>query len=226
MTYRVLIVEDDRNLRGFLHKAFREEGYAVRDAASGDDGLAAGMADPYDCIVLDRMLPVLDGMQVLRELRARGSRTPILMLTARGEMAERVQGLEAGADDYLPKPFDLPELLARVQALIRRARLTSEDVVIRVGQLSIDPVARRVSIGSRAVELSPRELALLEFMARNVGRTLSRARLAESVWNYQFDPETNVVDVYVNYLRKKLGAIPDGTEIVTVRGVGYRLETP
>lgn len=225
MTYRVLIIEDDRNLRGFLHKAFREEGYVVRDAASGDDGLAVGLAEAFDCIVLDRMLPGLDGMQVLRELRARGSRTPILMLTARGEMAERVKGLDAGADDYLPKPFDLPELLARVQALIRRARLTSDDVVIRIGQLSIDPVARRVTIGSRAVELSPRELALLEFMARNVGRTLSRARIAESVWNYQFDPETNVVDVYVNYLRRKLGTMPDGTEIVTVRGVGYRLET-
>lgn len=226
MTSRVLIIEDDRNLRGFLLKAFREEGYAVRDAATGDDGLAVGLAEPFDCIVLDRMLPGMDGMEVLKNLRARGTRVPVLMLTARGETTERVRGLEAGADDYLPKPFDLPELLARVQALIRRARLTGEDAVMQIGQLSIDPVARRVTVGGRLIELSPRELTLLEFLARNVGRTLSRARIAESVWNYQFDPETNVVDVYVNYLRKKLGPMRDGTEIVTVRGVGYRLEQP
>lgn len=226
MAHRVLIVEDDRNLRTFLHKAFREEGYHVEESASGDDGLAAAVAREHDCIVLDRGLPGQDGMAVLRELRARGRRTPVLMLTARGEMEERVRGLEAGADDYLPKPFDLPELLARVQALIRRAALAAEDLVLRVGPLSIDPTARRVTADGRTVELTPREFALLEYMARNHGRTLSRARIAEAVWNYQFDPETNVVDVYVNYVRRKLGELADGTEIVTVRGVGYRLEVP
>ncbi len=222
----MLIIEDDQNLRTFLHKAFREEGYHVHNAASGDDGLAQALRDPFDCIVLDRMLPGLDGMQVLRSLRSEGQRTPVLMLTARGEMNERVLGLEAGADDYLPKPFDLPELLARVQALIRRARMSSHDMLLRVGQLTVDPIARRVTVAGRTIDLSPRELALLEFLVRNAGRTLSRSRIAERVWNYQFDPETNVVDVYVNYLRKKLGDMPDGTEIVTVRGVGYRLEAP
>ena len=148
------------------------------------------------------------------------------MLTARGEMAERVRGLEAGADDYLPKPFDLPELLARVQALIRRAALAADDLLLRVGPIVVDPTARRVTVAGRAVELTPREFTLLEYMARNHGRTLSRARIGEAVWNFQFDPETNVVDVYVNYLRRKLGEMPDGTEIVTVRGVGYRLEAP
>ena len=226
MAYRVLIVEDDRNLRTFLHKAFREEGYVVEDAASGDDGLAAALAGEQDCIVLDRSLPGQDGMSVLRELRARGRRTPVLMLTAHGEMAERVRGLEAGADDYLPKPFDLPELLARVQALIRRASIAAAELTIRVGQLTVDPTARRVTVAGRTVELTPREFTLLEYMARNSGRTLSRSRIAESVWNYQFDHETNVVDVYVNYVRRKLGEMTDGTEIVTVRGVGYRLEGP
>ncbi len=226
MGYRVLIVEDDRNLRSFLRKAFREEGYVVEEAASGDDGLAAAVASEQDCIVLDRMLPGRDGMAVLLELRSRGLRTPVLMLTARGEMAERVRGLEAGADDYLAKPFDLPELLARVQALIRRATLTADDLMIRVGQLTIDPTGRRVTVAGRPVELTPREFTLLEYMARNCGRTLSRARIAEAVWNYQFDTETNVVDVYVNYLRRKLGELPDGAGIVTVRGIGYRLEGP
>jgi len=226
MAYRVLIVEDDQNLRTFLHKAFREEGYLVDAVASGDDGLAAAVAGVQDCIVLDRSLPGQDGMTVLRELRSRGRRTPVLMLTARGEMAERVRGLEAGADDYLPKPFDLPELLARVQALIRRATLAADALIIRVGQLTVDPSSRRVTVAGRVVDLTPREFSLLEYMARNRGRTLSRARIAEAVWNYQFDPETNVVDVYVNYVRRKLGEMTDGTEIVTVRGVGYRLEEP
>jgi two-component system OmpR family response regulator len=226
MAHRVLIVEDDQNLRAFLHKAFREEGYLVEVAASGDDGLAAAVSGEQDCIVLDRSLPGQDGMAILRELRSRGRRTPVLMLTARGEMAERVRGLEAGADDYLPKPFDLPELLARVQALIRRATLAADDLIIRVGQLTVDPAGRRVTVAGRTVDLTPREFSLLEYMARNRGRTLSRARIAEAVWNYQFDPETNVVDVYVNYVRRKLGEMTDGTEIVTVRGVGYRLEEP
>ena len=226
MTHRVLIVEDDRSLRSFLQKAFREEGYLVEEAATGDEGLAAAVAGEHSCIVLDRSLPGQDGMAVLRALRSRGKRTPILMLTARGEMAERVRGLEAGADDYLPKPFDLPELLARVQALIRRASLLAEELLLRVGQLSIDSAARRVMVADRVVELTPREFTLLEYMARNAGRTLSRARIAEAVWNYQFDSETNIVDVYVNYVRKKLAPMTDGTEIVTVRGVGYRLEAP
>ena len=180
----------------------------------------------YDCVILDRMLPGLDGLELLRELRRAGQRAPVLLLTARGEPAERVRGLEAGADDYLPKPFDLAELLARVQALIRRARLAADELVLHVGVLTIDPMARRVSAAGRSIDLSPREFALLVFMAQHCGRTLSRARLAEAVWNYQFDTETNVVDVYVNYLRRKLGDLSDGTQIVTVRGVGYRLEAP
>jgi DNA-binding response OmpR family regulator len=223
---RLLIVEDDRNLRGFLRKAFREEGYEVDEAASGVEALGAAFAAPYDCIVLDIMLPGRDGLQVLEELRGRGLATPILLLTARNEPAHRVRGLEGGADDYLGKPFDLAELLARVQALVRRSRMRVEDPTLRVGQVVLDPITRRVTSGGHAVDLTPREFSLLEFLMRNAGRTLSRSRIAEAVWNYQFDSNTNVVDVYVNYLRRKLGPIADGTELVTVRGVGYRLEGP
>lgn len=222
----VLIVEDDRNLRGFLRKAFREEGYAVDEAASGDEALEAAFVTPYDCIVLDVMLPGRSGFHVVEEIRGRGLGTPILMLTARTELSYRVRGLEGGADDYLGKPFDLPELLARVEALVRRSRMRKEDATMQVGQLKLDPLTRRVTSDDRMVDLTPREFALLEFLMRNVGRTLSRARIAEAVWNYQFDSNTNVVDVYVNYLRRKLGALTDGTELVTVRGVGYRLDPP
>jgi len=223
---RLLIVEDDRNLRGFLRKAFREEGFAVDEAASGDEGLEAALAASYDCVVLDMMLPGKSGLEVLDELRGRGFDTPILVLTARNETAHRVRGLERGADDYLGKPFDLAELMARVQALVRRSRMRVEDPTLRVGPIVLDPIARRVTSGERVIDLTPREFALLEFLMRNAGRTLSRARIAEAVWNYQFDSNTNVVDVYITYLRRKLGEIPDGTELVTVRGVGYRLDGP
>ena len=223
---RLLLVEDDHNLRGFLRKAFREESYAVDEATAGDEALLSALDTPYDCIVLDLMLPGMDGFEVVRELRARGTHTPVLMLTARGELTDKVRGLEGGADDYLTKPFDLAELLARVQALIRRAQFKREDSVLVVGTLQLDVTGRTLRKDDKRIDLSPREFALLEFLMRNVGRTMSRSRIGEAVWNYQFDPGTNVVDVYINYLRKKLGDMQDGTEILTVRGVGYRLEGP
>ncbi len=221
---QVLLVEDDRYLRGFLRKAFREEGYAVDEAESGDDGLERALRRGYDCIVLDLMLPNRDGFSVVQELRERAICTPVLMLTARDEIPYRVRGLETGADDYLCKPFDLSELLARVQALIRRSRFRENDAQIRVGDLTLDVITRRVTRGGRTVDLSPREFALLEFLMRNAGRTVSRSRIAEAVWNYKFDTETNVVDVYVNYLRKKLSSQHGMLPLRTVRGVGYRLE--
>jgi two-component system OmpR family response regulator len=221
---RLLIVEDDRNLRGFLRKAFREEGYQIEEADSGDAALAATARSSFDCIVLDVMLPGRDGFAVLADLRTGRDTTPVLLLTARNELDARVRGLEGGADDYLTKPFDLPELLARVQALIRRAEIRQQDSTLRIGDLIVDPIARQVRTGERMVDLTPREYSLLAFLAKNAGRTMSRARIAEAVWNYQFDPETNVVDVYINYLRKKLGATATRARIKTVRGVGYRLE--
>ena len=221
---RLLLVEDDRNLRGFLRKAFREEGYDVDEAESGDRAVERGLTGEYHCVVLDVMLPGRDGFAVVEELRGRNVATPILLLTARDELESRVRGLEGGADDYLTKPFDLPELLARVSALIRRSHLRHQDTVLSVGDVSVDPLKRRVTKGGKAIDLSPREFALLEFLTRNAGRTVSRARIAEAVWNYQFDTETNVVDVYINYLRKKVAQGPLGAVIRTVRGVGYRLD--
>jgi len=224
MAMRILLVEDDRNLRNFLRKAFREEGYAVDYAESGDRGFERALDVEYDCIVLDLMLPGIDGFEVIARLRERGMVAPILVLTARDELDARVRGLEGGADDYLTKPFDLPELMARVLALIRRAQLRHEDTVLTVGDLRVDQLKREVLRGTRTIDLSPREFSLLVFLARNAGRTVSRSRIAEAVWNYRFDSETNVVDVYVNYLRKKLDLGNDGVTIRTVRGVGYRLE--
>ncbi len=190
----------------------------------GDEALDRALGDDYDCIVLDVMLPGRDGFDVLAHLRERGVATPTLLLTARHELEDRVRGLEGGADDYVTKPFDLPELLARVAALIRRAHLRHEHTTLAVGGLRLDPLNRRVTRDDVDVDLTPREFALLEFLMRNAGRTMSRSRIAEAVWNYQFDPETNVVDVYINYLRKKIGS--GNTVIQTVRGVGYRLEVP
>ncbi|MFN2397164.1 MAG: response regulator transcription factor [Gemmatimonadaceae bacterium] len=221
---RLLLVEDDRNLRGFLRKAFREEGYSVDEAESGDRAIERALSTEYQCVVLDIMLPGRDGFAVVEELRRRSVATPILLLTARDELEARIRGLEGGADDYLTKPFDLPELLARVLALIRRSHLRHQDTVLSVGDVSVDPLKRRVTKAGKIVDLSPREFALLEFLTRNAGRTVSRARIAEAVWNYNFDTETNVVDVYINYLRRKVAPGPLGMVIRTVRGVGYRLE--
>ena len=220
----VLIVEDDRHLRQFLRKALGEEGVTTDEAATGEDALAAALASGYDCIILDVMLPGRDGFDVLTTLRAQGIATPILMLTARTELTHRVRGLESGADDYLAKPFDLAELLARVQALLRRAKMGGSDPTVRIGELTLNPLTRRVALGARQVDLTPREFSLLEFLMQNAGRTLSRSRIAEAVWNYQFDSQTNVVDQYVTYLRRKLGNGTEAPDIVTVRGVGYRLE--
>lgn len=223
---RVLLAEDDHNLRRFLKKAFREEGYAVDEAESGERALDLGLGRAYDCIVLDVMLPDPDGFAILEELRRRSVTTPVLVLTARDELPARVRGLESGADDYLTKPFDLPELLARIHALIRRSTYRLQDATLSVGDLTLDPIARHVTRAGRVIDLSPREIALLEFLMRNAGRTVSRTRIAEAVWHYQFDPETNVVDVYINYLRKKLSSRGVPAPIATVRGFGYRLDLP
>ena len=221
---QLLLVEDDRDLRRFLSRAFQEEGYDVAESESGDRGLERALEGRFTCIVLDVMLPGRDGFGVVAELRARRVTTPVLLLSARDELEARVRGLDSGADDYLTKPFDLAELLARVQALIRRAALRHCDAALRVGDLVLDPITRRVSQDARVVDLSPRGFTLLAFLMHNVGRTVSRSRIAQAVWNYQFDPKTNVVDVYVNYLRRKLGFGGRRVAIRTVRGVGYRLD--
>ena len=221
---QVLLVEDDRPLSQFLRKAFGEEGYATDVVADGETALERALTRSYDCVVLDLMLPERDGFSVVEELRRRAVNVPVLMLTARHEVDHRIKGLEVGADDYLSKPFDLAELLARMHALMRRSQMRHEDAMLTVGTLTLDPLRRHVERDGRTLDLSARELALLEFLMRNAGRTVSRARIAEAVWQHQFDTDTNVVDVYINYLRKKLTFQGNPPPIKTVRGVGYRLD--
>jgi len=218
---RVLIVEDNRKLASFLLRAYGEEGYVVDQVGNGAAAVKQiGLLD-YDLVVLDWMLPEMDGPEVCRTLRARGLRVPILMLTARGDVAERIAGLEAGADDYLPKPFDLGELMARSRALIRRA---GAERAITVGPLVIDRMARRALVDGARLELTPREFELLAYLARAAGRAVPKSELLQKVWETSFDPESNVVEVHVRNLRDKLGA--HAALVETVRGVGYRLVTP
>jgi two-component system OmpR family response regulator len=214
---KLLVVEDSPKLARFLVRALSEEGHAVEQVTDGPAALERAGASAYDAVVLDWMLPGMDGVAVCRSLRDRGVRTPILMLTARAEVGERITGLDAGADDYLTKPFDLGELLARVRALGRRAATPG---TLRLGPLSIDVAARRVTCDGKTIELTGRELSLLSYLAQNAGRAVSRAELLLKVWNTSFDPGSNVVEVHVRNLRDKLG--DHGKLVETVRGVGYR----
>ena len=217
---RILVVEDDKKTASFVRKALRGEGFAVDVCHDGDDGLHLAETTPYDALVLDIMLPGRDGLSVLRQLRDRRNAVPVLLLSARGDVNERVEGLDAGADDYLPKPFALAELIARVRAMGRRggdARAT----VLQVADLSLDTVTRVARRGDTLIELTAREYRLLEFLMRTPGRICGRMSILEKVWDYDFDPGTNLVDVYVRRLREKIDAGFDPPLIHTVRGVGY-----
>jgi len=220
---RVLVVEDEKKTASFVRKALQNEGFAVDICANGDDALAAAGNTPFDGIVLDIMLPGRDGLSVLRQLRERGNKTPVLLLSARGAVNERVEGLNAGADDYLPKPFVIAELVARVRALGRRGG-EAKSTVLRVADLTLDTVSHRAQRGGKIFELTAREFRLLEFLMRTPGRICGRMGIIEKVWDYDFDPGTNLVDVYVRRLREK---IDDGFEpklLHTVRGIGYVLK--
>ncbi len=219
MSGRVLIAEDDRAVRESVERALSYEGYDVLTAPDGTEAIQRVLNDKPDAIVLDVMMPHVDGLEVSRRLRAVGVRTPILMLTARAEVSDRVAGLDAGADDYLVKPFALEELLARVRALLRRS--TSSAEVLRVGDLVLDPATREVKRGDVDVELTKTEFQLLELLMSNPGIVLSRGQIYERVWDYDFGPTSNSLEVYVGYLRRKLG---EPRLIHTVRGVGYRLK--
>ncbi|WP_121182506.1 response regulator transcription factor [Nocardiopsis sp. Huas11] len=225
-TATVLIADDDRAIRESLERALQLEGYSVRSAADGVQALAAVHADPVDLLILDVMMPGVDGLGVARVLRAEKDRTPILMLTARVETPDRVAGLDAGADDYLAKPFELEELLARLRALLRRSAHVTEEGAeegpLRVGELRLDPLARRVWRGEREIELSKTEFDLLELLVRNHGIVLDHATIYDRIWGYDFGPESKNLAVYISYLRRKL---EDGGPplIQTVRGVGYTL---
>jgi two-component system OmpR family response regulator len=219
---RLLVVEDEPKLAALVARGLREEGYAVDVAGRGEDALWMAHAAPYDAILLDVMLPGTDGFDVCRRLRREEVWSPILMLTARDAVGDRVTGLDAGADDYLPKPFAFDELVARVRALVRRAP-TERPTVLEVGSLRLDPAAHRAWRGDTELDLSPKELALLEVFMRNPGRVLSRTQLLDSAWDIGFERRSNIVDVYVRYLRDKIDRPFECASLQTIRGVGYRL---
>jgi two-component system, OmpR family, response regulator len=220
---RVLVVEDEVKMVRAIRRGLEHEGYAVDTAPDGDEGLYLATENPYDAVVLDVMLPGVDGLEVCRRLRARGRWAPVLLLTARDAVADRIGGLDAGADDYLVKPFAFGELLARLRALVRRGA-AERPAVLRAGDVVLDPAAHTVARAGRPVVLSAREFALLEFLMRHAGEVVTRTEVLEHVWDYGYDGLSNVVDVYVGYLRRKLEQ-PSGRSLIrTVRGVGYALE--
>lgn len=220
---RILLVEDEKKLVLFVRKALQAEGFSVDALHRGDEVLGVASATLFDVIILDIMLPGRDGLSVLRQLRERGVQTPVLLLTARGDVSERVEGLNAGADDYLAKPFVLAELVARVRALGRRGG-ESRPVELRLANLTMDTVAHTVQRGERTVELTTREYRLLEFLLKSSGRVCSRMAIVESVWDYDFDPGSNLVDVYIKRLREKIDDPASPRLLHTVRGVGYVLK--
>jgi DNA-binding response OmpR family regulator len=225
---RVLIIEDDVRLARVMSRVLQQERFDVDLAHDGETGLEMALSGTYDALIVDWMLPERDGLQIVRALRAERLSIPVLILTARRDLPERVQGLDAGADDYLGKPFAFEELLARLRALLRRGERPLLEPAITIGDVIVDFASHTVSRAGRAVELSPREFALLETLVRNRGRILSRDQLLERVWGYDADPHGNVVDLYVHYLRRKLGADGAATEPVirTVRGSGYLVPGP
>ncbi|MFM9092404.1 MAG: response regulator transcription factor [Verrucomicrobiota bacterium] len=218
---RVLVVEDDAKIASFVTRGLKQAGYAVDHAPDGDTALALLDSTAYDAAIVDVMLPRLDGISLVKRARAARRELPVLFLSARGSVEDRVRGLQAGGDDYLTKPFAFSELLARVQALIRRATAAPEATRLSAGDVSLDLVSRAVTCAGAPVDLQPREFALLAFLLRHAGRPVSKTMILEHVWDYSFDPQTNVVDVVMSRLRAKID--PDHRRIETVRGVGYVL---
>ncbi|MEE9522633.1 MAG: response regulator transcription factor [candidate division NC10 bacterium] len=221
---RILVVEDEKKVASFIKRGLAEEGYAVDVAPDGEEGVGMALDGVHDLIILDIHLPKMDGLGVLQELRKKKVDTPVLLLTVRATIEDKVLGLDAGADDYLTKPFAFEELLARVRALLRR-RADAEPPVIQIADLTLDPARRLVSRGNAKIDLTPKEYALLAYFMRNPGRVLTRTMISEHVWDYTFDTITNVIDVYVNYLRKKIDTGREHKLIHTIRGVGYVMKT-
>lgn len=220
----ILIVEDDRTMADYVSDGLRRSGFVCTHAADGEEGLVAVLHGGYDAVVMDIMLPKLNGLEIIRRARAAGVRTPIIVLSARGSVEAKVTGLEAGGDDYLAKPFSITELVARVQALLRRASATPEATALREADLEVDVVTHRVTRAGRRIDLQPLEYQLLEYLMRNKGRVVSKTTIMERVWDYAFDPHTNVVEVRVSRLRSKITAPGERELIHTIRRFGYVLE--
>ena len=220
---RLLIVEDDREAADYLRKALREAGHVAELARDGEEGLAAALDGEFDVLVIDRMLPKREGFSLISELRAGGNTTPVLILSALGQVDDRVTGLRAGGDDYLAKPYAFSELLARIEALARRTTPQSGETLYRVGDLELDRLSHRVSRGGKEIPLQPREFRLLEYLMRHAGQVVTRTMLLENVWDYHFDPQTNVIDVHVSRLRSKIDKGFDRALLHTVRGAGYMI---
>jgi two-component system, OmpR family, response regulator len=218
---RILVVEDDKKIASFIVNGLKQSGFAVDHSADGEHGLIMAQSIAYDAAVVDIMLPKLDGLSLIQQLRAKGTRIPVLILSAKASVDDRVKGLQAGGDDYLTKPFAFSELLARIQALIRRATQTTEPTRLVVGDLSVDLLTRQVQRADEKLELQPREFALLEYLMRNANRTVTKTMILEHIFDYSFDPQTNVVDVLVHRLRSKMDK--DHAMLHTIRGVGYVL---
>ena len=218
---RILVVEDDKKIASFVIKGLREAGFAVDQAGDGQNGLALALSEPYDAAVMDVMLPKLDGLSVIQAMRQQKIFTPVIILSAKRSVDDRIKGLQSGGDDYLIKPFSFAELLARVYALLRRSGQATEPTRLVLGELSMDLLAREVVRSGTKIELQPREFALLEYLMRNSGRVLSKTMIMEHVWGYDFDPQTNVVDVLVSRLRAKVDRDFENKLIQTQRGIGY-----
>jgi heavy metal response regulator len=222
---RILIVEDDNTIAHFIAKGLQEEGFAVDHVGNGEDGLHMALTEPYDAAVLDIMLPKLDGLTLLQRMRESGVATPVIILSAKRSLDDRVKGLQSGGDDYLTKPFAFSELVARINALIRRSTGTAEPTRLSAADLEIDLLTREVTRGSDTIELQPKEYALLEYLMRNKGHVVTKTMIIEHVWNYNFDPETNVVEARICRLREKIDKDYDLKLIQTIRGAGYVLRT-
>jgi two-component system copper resistance phosphate regulon response regulator CusR len=221
---RILVIEDEKKVARFIKKGLGEEGYAVDLAFDGEEGLARVLDQVHDLIILDIALPKMDGLQLLKKLREKKVPTPVLLLTVRATIEDKVLGLDSGADDYLTKPFAFQELLARIRALLRR-KAGAGPPLLQVEDLVLDPARHLVTRGGERIDLTSKEFALLEYLMRNAGRVLTRAMISEHVWNYDFDTETNVIDVYVNYLRRKIDSGGEKKLIHTIRGSGYVLKS-
>jgi len=221
---RILVVEDDKKIASFVIKGLKQSGFAADHAANGEDGLVLALATPYDAAVVDIMLPKRDGLSLVQELRNQKINLPVLILSAKASVDDRIKGLQSGGDDYLVKPFAFSELLARVQALIRRATRETEPTTLTAGDLTMNLLTREVRRANQKIELQSREFSLLEYLMRNAGKVVSKALILEHVWDYSFDPQTNVVDVVVCRLRNKIDRDFDRKMIQTLRGVGYVLK--